>query len=96
MTTPTNDADLVKRLKSDRRFRDAVLNAIGGAETTAMRGDCLGIVLCGEFEKHPDCPENGELDDMDCWKQWAVDRTTEVLEAVAVRVFSLSHVGGQP
>lgn len=86
---------LIERLRTDMGFRNAVLNAIGGAETEAMRGDCLSVILCIEFENHPDCPEDGELDHMDCWKQWAVDRTTEVLEQIAERLLSIPAIAGK-
>lgn len=47
------------------------------------RGDNLAILLCERFEAHPDCPEDGELDDCGRWKQWAVDR-----QDVAFRLLS--------
>jgi hypothetical protein len=67
----------------DRNLRRSlVLNV----ETPAMRGDCLGILLASEFESHPDCPEDGELDDTDTWKQWAIDRVNEIADEVYARV----------
>ncbi|MDX9862552.1 MAG: hypothetical protein RBS99_16720 [Rhodospirillales bacterium] len=46
-------------------------------------GDNLSILLCSYFEDHPDCPEDGPLDDFDCWPQWACDRCDDLLRRIA-------------
>lgn len=59
-----------------------------------FNGDNFAIMLCEYFEDHPDCPEGGEMDEYDCWKQWAIDRHDELLQRLAeAAVSEMSHSG---
>lgn len=43
--------------------------------------DNLGIALASYFEDRLDCPEDDEIDESG-WKNWAIEKTNDVLERV--------------
>ncbi len=44
--------------------------------------DNLGIALASYFEGHLYCPEDGEMNDTDTWKQWALDKTNDLADRI--------------
>lgn len=70
-----------------------IARALAGSDPEG-RGDNLAILLCERFEAHPDCPEDGELDEFDCWNQWAVDRQHDALDTIAEAALDALRAAG--
>jgi hypothetical protein len=77
---------------------EAVARAIGGVDQDekGYPSDNLAIVLCSDFERHGDCPENDTDEDLG-WSVWAMEQEKMFRTRIASAAITayLSHLEAQ-